>query len=734
MFSNIYVDDITLDASDSDQNNDVVALINQSLQRLMNNTSTRSVIDAVSAFGKKVLITTAPVERSPDPDKDNTEVEKAEAAWAGAYDDNDYSLYRVGSQSPLVSYFNSASTYKGYIYLSNRADGILYDAKNDFNGYNDQTFSSSSSFEMELDRIIFHEFVHLLTTNPDSYGTDDGNLSASDILKGRIYSYTEDIAIIGENFIYAHASQQQPGFGSTDYRQGHGNPVSKLGGTNSMTAFSSFGEDRTISPHGTSGQMYVSFKATSSFQIPVGPDEPNPFSLEMRYYQAAYNPLGSSGSVETLYDHYMVFRAVIPKSTGYALFNLPQGDVTKTYVFDRIASDSMISNPIDAMNVASDALFSVSLIRNPSSSARTHVSSLFGIDTAVQSHSSAHDLTLSLSSQRFTDTKSGSAVDVTGTVKSETQDAPPVFAINALNEATGVNIFGASGFKIPATQTGYSYDANSTSDFLVGSAHDDIIFLGDGHGVAKNYAIGGGGSDLIIGRSGNDDMRGGAGNDIFVGSHGMDIIDGGDGLDIVTFADSSIGISSDGTYAQFRNADGSTPYGMTSISHVEGIIGTSKDDSFTAKRGIFIDGGAGSDRFDMEDGAFVFGGAGGDTFWFYNSVNNPGVQRFVIGDFDPTQDRIMMPMPYGGMNVSTAYDLHTTSWGTIISVFDRTMTGGMFYPGGGPATTTDVLTAQIYAPGWDGTGGQYAGLVDTVSDYMPTIPTNPYDMFGFSPI
>jgi Ca2+-binding RTX toxin-like protein len=77
-------------------------------------------------------------------------------------------------------------------------------------------------------------------------------------------------------------------------------------------------------------------------------------------------------------------------------------------------------------------------------------------------------------------------------------------------------------------------DAALDAIAVEGGAGDDVIRAdGLGSGVARFFAGGGSGNDVLVGSAGDDTLTGGAGDDILVGGPGLDALDGGAGSNVI---------------------------------------------------------------------------------------------------------------------------------------------------------------------------------------------------------
>ncbi|MFN3235370.1 MAG: beta strand repeat-containing protein, partial [Gammaproteobacteria bacterium] len=200
---------------------------------------------------------------------------------------------------------------------------------------------------------------------------------------------------------------------------------------------------------------------------------------------------------------------------------------------------------------------------------------------------------------------------------------------------TGVNVNLTSG-----TAIGDGNDTILNIENILGSQYDDI-FIGDsednlinGQGgtdtisyssasgsvivnLDENYGEGGGqGFDFlgsienIIGSSYNDELTGGDEDNIIVGGSGNDTIDGLDGTDTVDYSSSSNGVTVN------LNSGNASGEGNDTLTNIENIIGTDRNDSIIGDgednvlSGLggtnTIDGGGGSDTVSYEYYVNVF--------------------------------------------------------------------------------------------------------------------------------
>jgi Ca2+-binding RTX toxin-like protein len=203
------------------------------------------------------------------------------------------------------------------------------------------------------------------------------------------------------------------------------------------------------------------------------------------------------------------------------------------------------------------------------------------------------------------------------------------------------------------------------NDTLFGNAGNNTIFGLDGNDVIDGRA----GDDTLDGGAGNDTLLGGLGNDVITsddsGIAGNDIVDGGAGVDTLDYTFVATGVNVDLRIATAQNTGGA---GVDTISNVENIIGTVRDDALTGDDNAntfnggagndtlignggndVLNGHTGSDRLeggtgdDVLDGGqwsgvagevdILVGGAGADTFTFANAGESRAGSMDKIMDF-----------------------------------------------------------------------------------------------------
>ncbi len=187
-------------------------------------------------------------------------------------------------------------------------------------------------------------------------------------------------------------------------------------------------------------------------------------------------------------------------------------------------------------------------------------------------------------------------------------------------------------------------DADNGPDTVTGGAPGDSFYGGSGN--AADTLRGGAGNDLLVGEGGNDILSGSSGNDILRGGSGDDAMDGGDGSeDMLDMSDGSALINF--TLVQsagITTTGGAGGLGNDSYQNMEGVIGSSSNDSINGSNGNDIirggagndtlDGRVGNDLLDLSDGtagivftmglngsgAFSAGGLGTDTYTSFEGV------------------------------------------------------------------------------------------------------------------
>jgi glucose/arabinose dehydrogenase len=141
--------------------------------------------------------------------------------------------------------------------------------------------------------------------------------------------------------------------------------------------------------------------------------------------------------------------------------------------------------------------------------------------------------------------------------------------------------------------TACTITGTSAADTLTGTSGDDVI-------------CGGKGSDTIKGGGGNDILRGEGGADKLHGEEGNDTFDGGPGIDAANFSSSLAAITASLT------TNTATGEGSDTLTGIENLVGSSKDDTLTGSEGDnYINGGALGDSLTGMGGADTLTGGGG---------------------------------------------------------------------------------------------------------------------------
>ena len=130
-------------------------------------------------------------------------------------------------------------------------------------------------------------------------------------------------------------------------------------------------------------------------------------------------------------------------------------------------------------------------------------------------------------------------------------------------------------------------------------------------GSVVENAFTGDGDDSLIGNSADNSLRAGRGDDTITGSPGSDSLDGGPGVDTVDYSKSSAGVSVD-------LAAGKCSGGLAegdAVQHIEGAVGSDKDDTLQGDSGPnVLSGNGGDDTLEGRGGDDVLnGGAGSDV-------------------------------------------------------------------------------------------------------------------------
>jgi Ca2+-binding RTX toxin-like protein len=200
-------------------------------------------------------------------------------------------------------------------------------------------------------------------------------------------------------------------------------------------------------------------------------------------------------------------------------------------------------------------------------------------------------------------------------------------ANGVLQTATSVNIA-----TIVSTYTGTNLDtaiASATPQDVQGVNGDNTITGTSGadfiEGLGGNDTLNGdAGDDVLDGGEGNDTLNGGDGRDLLRGGPGDDIIDGGQwfssidnagsgDLDRVSYFDAPSAVTVD---LSLKNVAQNTGGGGTdTLNHVEGVIGSTYNDTLTGGGNDFIEtfrGGGGDDQ--------INGGSGLDRAEYFDAT------------------------------------------------------------------------------------------------------------------
>lgn len=178
--------------------------------------------------------------------------------------------------------------------------------------------------------------------------------------------------------------------------------------------------------------------------------------------------------------------------------------------------------------------------------------------------------------------------------------------LSYVRSATAVTVSLTSG-----TASGGDAEGDTFSGFeaVNGTAFADTL-IGDG---AANTLSGLAGDDLLQGMAGTDVLYGGDGSDSLIGGAGSDTVYGGNGLDMVSYAGSATGVAVDlgANTGSGGDAAGDKFY------EVEGVIGSSGNDTLTGTTGgDILAGGVGNTSGGSDGADTLYGGQGNDTFLF----------------------------------------------------------------------------------------------------------------------
>lgn len=220
---------------------------------------------------------------------------------------------------------------------------------------------------------------------------------------------------------------------------------------------------------------------------------------------------------------------------------------------------------------------------------------------------------------------------------------------------------------IVAASSALHVNTGDGNDDVTGSPQVDII---DG-GIGDNILRGLGGNDKLQAGSGNDTLLGGDGNDYLSSGGGNDVLFGGNGDDVLRSragrnllnggaGDDNIigGVQRDKLHGGTGDDD------LSGSAGNDRLFGDSGNDRLSGNDGRdFLSGGDGND---ILDGSFkqdeLFGGNGDDTlvghydddiltggdgadeflFPWFGKARGHGQGDYVITDFDPTEDNILL--------------------------------------------------------------------------------------------
>jgi serralysin len=187
-----------------------------------------------------------------------------------------------------------------------------------------------------------------------------------------------------------------------------------------------------------------------------------------------------------------------------------------------------------------------------------------------------------------------------------------------LNTAPVVGIWDAGGRD---TLDFSGWNSNSRIDLATGASSDgggQTYNVQIAFGTTIEYAIGGGGDDVVIGNAAGNVLKGGGGNDNLNGGEGGDREEGGAGADIFVFSAAGhsmdYALRSDGKkFMPDVLSDFASGTDRIDLSAIDAVAGTAGDDAFT-----FIGAGAfthqaGQLRYEVLNGqVHIYGDIDGD--------------------------------------------------------------------------------------------------------------------------
>ncbi len=338
---------------------------------------------------------------------------------------------------------------------------------------------------MEFDRVLFHELAHGQTR---ILSTDTYHLGPYD---NPDFSVAEAMAADAENLVYVRA------FGGS-IRIGHMDGLTSAS-NDPTAAFSNTGDIKfSEGAYGNGGNRAGIIKEIT------GAGE-----VQKIYGEKEFS-IDTTGTPYEV-NNYILIKAISNGPSGI----LSTGGVASSLlstVLNGIAHDAVVSNDIisemgsqiDRLNATGTALQST---LNPSLYRLQEFASLFQTikyDKVTTAIGLSHD-------------RSFSNLDRTGPY--EGSSTAKELYIEAVDGPS--LLIGASG----TNKLNVNYD--NRTDYLRGSAGNDVLIAGTGHRNNKyNTLEGGEGDDILVGRAKNDKLQGGQGNDVFFLSEGNDIIEG----------------------------------------------------------------------------------------------------------------------------------------------------------------------------------------------------------------
>lgn len=429
------------------------------------------------------------------------------------------------------------------------------------------SFGGAGGINRSLDRVIFHEIVHSITTPTQA------SYDAFSMPQAPGVNFAESAAIFAENLIFAPAYGEGLRAGHVLYNfptsANNFTDMSGAGNVSGLGAFNWFGSSQDSVMHTTENGIVFS-KSTAD---------------------------GSLGVFKTYHpsDH----------SFGGQISLLAQNEAG----FVTVSSSGVITGQ------GWDAITSSIMGGGKAVSALSSLSSTLSAYSWMSAWNGARDQILGVGGDTFYDREetpldtprsavrtyvfSGVSYKVIDGNKVELYTwAPPVIEVTANSSMHDIVLIGASA----------STSSITSKDDIKGGAGRDILISGNIRG--GNVLDGGAANDVLIGSTyGSDEITGGNGDDLFIArGPGTIYHGGGDGGDVLSYHFMSAGVQVDIGAGTVRLASG-----LDSYNGMAKIVGTGLSDRFVLGEGVAVYGGGGNDTFLGIPGALVDGGSGIDT-------------------------------------------------------------------------------------------------------------------------